>query len=227
MTDPRNWLSDLAEHYVAFLAGESVSPPDLTELDDADRQRAEEVCNALAATWRAAAVVLPIEADPIAISLGLVPDPNRPLDGTALKNARNRAGLTVSDIAGRLQARGWPTRTRDVFAWEGQRAADVAPAIIASLAEELAVPQNKLIGQPTMPSATLTAVTSNEQFRGLARRWAAALGLGGEGQGANALRQLMLAGVVRRGSDLDVNAWLEALEALVKARESRGDTGAH
>jgi hypothetical protein len=227
MTDPDDPLGDIAERYVAYLAGESPTPPDLSELDDANRRRAEDVCGALAAAWQGEALVPPLEADPIAISLGLLPDPNRPLDGEALRNARKHARLSVSDLAGRLQARGWQTRTREVYEWEGQPAAEVPPAIIAALAEELAVPAAKLTGRPAELSPTIMAVTSSGRFQTIARRWAAVLGLSGEAQGAVALRQLMLTGVVRRGDDLDVDAWLDAIEALVRARESRRSAGEH
>ncbi len=215
-------VGDIALRYIAYLAGERETAPGLDGLDEAERPRAAEVCAALAAAWRAAELdPPPLEQDPLAVSLGLVADPSRPLDGSALASLRKRTGLRVSELAERLQGRGWTCRTADVFSWEGQASAAVPPAIITALAEELDVAIEQLVGQQTRPSAAIAAATSTERFHVAARRWASLLGLGGEEKGATALQQLMLAGVARRGEELTAEAWLDAIDALIDARESR------
>ena len=216
-------VATVIERYVSFLAGEAPEPH-LDDLPEEERRLARNICHDLAAAWNVGTLEPPpLERDPLAISLGLVSDPARPLDGPALKHARQRAGQTVSTLASRLRERGWPTRTGDVYTWERQNAALVPPAVISALAEELGVAETRLVGAPVQPSAIIAAVMQTSKFATLARRWAAAIGLGDGGQGAAALQQLMLVGVVRRGGDLDVEHWLRALEALVQAREPRSD----
>jgi transcriptional regulator with XRE-family HTH domain len=216
-------IADIAEQYAAFLAAEAPEPQ-LDDLTEQDRRRASEVCASLAVAWNVGQLDPgPLERDPVAVSLGLVPDPTRPLNGVALKQARLRSGLTVSALASRLRERAWDTRTADVYTWERQHAAAVPPAVIAALAEELAVPETRLIGSSAPVSAAVAAVTATSRFSALARRWAAAVGLGEEVRGAAALQQLMIAGVVRRGDELDTETWLAALEALVETRESSRD----
>lgn len=208
----------IAEQYVAFLAGEA-SEPQLDSLAEPLRGAAERVCAALRATWHLGELDPPLNQDPLAISLGLIPDPVSPLNGKALKQARQLSRLNVSDIAGRLRARGWETQTAEVFSWERQAAAEVPPAIVAALADELGVTPSRLVGTPLPVPPAVAAVTGTSRFADLARRWAAALGLGNEADGALALRRLMLAGVVRRGAEIDAESWLTALEALVATRE--------
>jgi len=228
MTEQDDPVLDAAMSYLAYLAGEEPYPPTLDNLDPVTEHQARTLINALNVAWAADELEPPpLEEHPLAISLGLVPDPTRPLSPRSLKSARQRAGLTVSDLAARLQARGWDLPTRDVARWERQpaAAATVPPAVIKAIASELNVDLNLLLGQPaTLPSA-VAAVVHTDRFRDLARRWARAVGFGADEQrGAGALQQLMLAGTVRRGTELGAEEWLAALGALVTAREHSAGT---
>src|SRR5680860_1201921 len=53
--------------------------------------------------------------DPIAQMLGLVEDPTVLIDGRQLAAIRKSASLTVSDLAERLNQRGWAVTTNTVF----------------------------------------------------------------------------------------------------------------
>lgn len=77
----------------------------------------------------------PLERDRVAAMLGLVADPALQLNPAGLKRHRQRAGLTLSQVAGRLAARGWDITQRDIFRWENQSSADVPPAVIEALAQ--------------------------------------------------------------------------------------------
>lgn len=89
--------------------------------------------------WEAGHEAPPLEADPVAAMLGLIPDPRLGLDPRAMSRARKNAKLKPSDIAGRLQTRGWDIAVRDVFfQWENQTDANVAPALIKAISEALA-----------------------------------------------------------------------------------------
>ena len=57
------------------------------------------------------------------------------LNPAGLKRHRQRAGLTPSQVAAMLAARGWDITQRDIFRWENQSSADVPPAVIEALAQ--------------------------------------------------------------------------------------------
>lgn len=223
MTGPDDPVVEIAVRHLAYLAGEVPDPPALTDLDAVVDQQARTLIRALTAAWGADDLEPPpLRQHPLAISLGLVPDSTRPLSPTALKSARLRARLAVSELATRLKARGWDVPTRDVARWERQSAAaaTVPPAVIKAIADELDMDVDRLLGEPAALPPAIAAVIAADRFRDLARRWARAIGLGAdEHRGAGALRQLMLAGTVRRGAELGAEEWLAALEALVAARE--------
>ena len=179
---------------------------------------------ALSAAWRADAdATLALEYDPLAVSLGLVPDPARQLSGPALKRARMTAGLKVSGLARALHARGWQVTTVDVAAWEKQPRQAVPPASIAALSDELRTTDTTLYAADTVPADDITAaVTRAPRFQALAHAWAQLNALPGEAAAASSLRQLMTIGHARRGSELSVEQWLDVLEALVDARRHTG-----
>lgn len=228
MTGPGDPVVDIALRHLSYLAGEVPDPPALTDIDSVLNQPARTLISALNAAWGADELEPPpLQQHPLAISLGLVPDPTRPLSPNALKSARQRARLAVSELAARLTARGWDVPTRDVARWERQpaAAATVAPAVIKAIAAELDTDVDRLLGEPAALPPAIAAVITADRFRDLARRWAQAVGLGAdEPRGAGALQQLMLAGSVRRGAELGVEEWLAALEALVAARERHPGT---
>lgn len=70
--------------------------------------------------WEAGHGAPPLEADPVAAMLGLIPDPHVALDSRAMSRARKNAKLKTSDVAERLRTRGWDIAVRDVFQWETQ-----------------------------------------------------------------------------------------------------------
>lgn len=228
MTGSDDPVVDIAVRHLSYLAGEVPDPPALTDLDPVADQQARILISAVNAAWGADELEPPpLEQHPLAISLGLVPDPTRPLSSTALRSARQRARLAVSELAARLTARGWDVPTRDVARWERQpaAAATVAPAVIKAIAAELDTDVDRLLGEPAALPTAIAEVIAADRFRDLARRWARAIGLGAdERRGAGALQQLMLAGSVRRGAELDAEEWLAALDALVGARERHPGT---
>jgi len=216
-------IGAIVEQYLDHLAARRRDPPDLTHLPVTEQEPTQRLLDALRAAWQADLdAPPPLDHDPLAISLGLVPDPARPLAGPALRQARRRAQLQVSDVGRRLSARGWPTSTADVAAWERQAATPVKPAVIAALAAELAVPIEQLITAPSSRKLDrlVAEVSATKRFGAITRRWANLLGLPGDAAASASLQQLMAAGHVRRGHELTAEEWLSVLEALVDARES-------
>lgn len=216
----------LAQTYLAYLSGERPIPPPLDDLPADERLATTRLFEALSTAWHHDADAPPALAeDPLAVTLGLVPDPARPLSGPALKRARMSAGHRVSELARALQARGWQIDVADVAAWERQSHHPVMPAIIAALSDELgATVESLCTAGPPRVDDVASAVARTPRFRALSRRWAELTMLPDEVAAASSLRQLMTIGHARRGAELDVEQWLDVLEALVDARRRAGPT---
>lgn len=117
MTDDR-WEEELAKLVHEHVAGikRSRENVDLTTAPEA-----VELLDIADLLWEAAHGAPPLEQDPVAAMLGLVPDSAHSLNNTALKQAMQRAGLKTSDLAERLSKRGWDVANRDVFLADPKR----------------------------------------------------------------------------------------------------------
>lgn len=184
------------------------------ELDEASEE-VRELAEAADVLWASVQEAPPLENDPMALMLGLVPDPEFALDGNALSSARKQAGLSVGDLAQRLSARGWTVSGPDVFRWENKSAFDVPPAIIRAAAEELGVESSKLGRRESEDPvrARLRTMFSSEGFKELSARWAriqhVSLGT------ATSMMESRALAAVHRGGAPDPDVMLRALEALV------------
>jgi transcriptional regulator with XRE-family HTH domain len=221
-------LGTLAEQYLDYLSGTRPQPPSLEGLTPGQRREARASWKLLDTARQAAEDYTPppLEADPLALALGLVPDPGRRLSGTRLKKARMKRNLQVSQLAGMLAARGWDVETKTVFRWEMAASAEIAPALIAAAAEILQVPAEELTAAPgdEAPATTeIQAAAATPQFAGLARRWARKSGQSPADASAG-LQRLMLVSTARRGRHLTAGEWLAVLEDFIEA--SGNDDGA-
>lgn len=174
--------------------------------------------------WEKAHGAPPLSSDPVAAMLGLVPDPERTLNGKALTRARKNARLTTSQLAERLASRGWDVQTRDVFRWENRSTSDVAPALIEAIADETGTATERLITNTARNTEheALTAVRQTSTFQKLVDRWAKLQGVS-QALAASALESRMLA-TVHRGDHPDSDQLLQSLEALVSAMERQGES---
>lgn len=166
---------------------------------------------------REGAVVPPLEQDRVAAMLGLIPDPAVGLNPSSLKRHRQRVGMSTSQLAGALEGRGWDTSRGDVFRWENQTAADVAPALIEAIAQVLGTSPSELTPAAKQERVILDA--RNPAIRALASRLAAALGIDEE----MALSRLTAAnaGSLHRGSRPEDDQLLATLDGYVRAMERR------
>lgn len=171
--------------------------------------------------WDAGHGAPPLEQDPVAAMLGLIPDPRVSLDPRAMSSARKNAKLKTSDIAGRLQTRGWDIAVRDVFQWENQAHSNVAPSLIRALAEVLGVlPEQLTIDRSSSSDTrTLASIVGSVRFESLARRWARLQGVS-YSLASSALQSRMLA-TVHRGDRPDEDQMLQSLDALITTMEER------
>lgn len=219
MTDDR-WEEEIAKLVDDHVAGikrsrenvELTVAPEAVELLD--------IANLL---WEAAHSAPPLEHDPVAAMLGLVPDSSRSLSDGALKKAMQASGLKPSALAERLSERGWEVVTRDVFNWQTRSDASAPPALIQAIAEITGTTADRLtVDRGESPARqALQSVTASPTFKALAERWARLRGTT-LNLGASAL-EARLAASVFRGEVPSEEQMLASLEALVEALESRSD----
>lgn len=227
VTEPnQDLLGTLAEQYLDYLSGAREQPPNLTGLAPEAQRDARASWRLLRAAWRNADDYTPppLHDDPLAVALGLIPDPTQALDGRKLAQARRARGLKTSQLAELLADRGWDTPQKTVVRWEMAGSVEIAPALLTALADELRVPADRLVTSvPTHNPAAqeIETATALPRFADLAARWAAKAGLSLEGS-RNALRQTMLVTTARRGKHLTADEWLAVLEGLIEAGSSEG-----
>lgn len=169
---------------------------------------------------RAASVTPPLDLDPVALMLGLVPDPRVQLDGRALARARKASGQSAADLAGRLTARGWSVTVQQVFRWENQSSHDMPPAVINAVAAEVGTdPERLLTVRPSAVADPFDEAARSPRFRGLVARLAKVRGV------ALTLAESQLRGVaavaVHRGDKPTSEQWLDSVESYVVALEQR------
>lgn len=221
MTPDGAGIDKVAELIDAHVRGEAT---DLGSLSEAEAQEASEALRVVDLLWDAAHGAPPLNEDPLAAALGLVPDPSRALGANQLRQALSASGVTVTSLASRLSARGWDVAPRDVFAWQAGNTSSVPPALIQAISEELRSEPDKLTADATesQKHSSVSSITSSPAFIDLARRWARLRGTS-LSLAASALESRLTAAVFR-GTTPDEDQMLASLEALVTAVESREST---
>lgn len=194
-------------------------------LDRAQREQIRALLDAGDLVWEAAHAAPPLEEDPVAAMLGVVPDPGFQLDATALVRACKASRVKPTALAARLRARGWKVDTTDVFQWQTRAAPDVPPALIMAIAEEVRINPDRLIAkaqpQPTPLRAISEDVAASPRFRDLVNRFARIQHMSAP-MAASALQSRMLA-TVHRGDEPDKEQMLASVEELVRALEAQQD----
>lgn len=154
----------------------------------------------------------PLEQDPVAAMLGLIPDPNVVVDGSAIKRLRGK--VSVSQIAARLQASGWDVSAADVRDWQARPGVVLPPALLERLANVMGVTVEGI----TRRAGSLVAadVATSPRWHSLVARFAALLNVS---PGA-AQPRLVGALVGARYRNESPESYLEAAEAYVAALEN-------
>lgn len=208
-------LDALIDEYVR-----SGQRPSLEGIGEATRKEAEALLRVADLVWEQGHGAPPLDADPVAAALGLVPDPRTMLEPRALKSAMAKGGLHASDVARQLRAREWTVETRDVFVWTTKGGPDVPPALIRAIAEVVGTSEAKITGErhPTPLELAIREVVKTAAFESLAERWAhlhrTTLA------SARRLLAARMPAAAHRGDQPDPSQMLASLEALVTALES-------
>lgn len=189
--------------------------PDLSGEEQSEVAALVEIADLL---WLAGRDVPPLEDDPAAAILGLVPDSACSLSSDLLSRARKRSGLSVSDVASKLRVRGWSYQTSDLFRWETRGAGEVSPAVVQALAAILHTSVDGLISaHPASEPQEVVEARRRPVFASLVDRWARAR----EIPRAVAIAELdtRLLATVHRGQHPNADQLLLSLEALVASVE--------
>jgi len=201
-------------------AGRPASETHPPELDPAEQSEVDSLVEIADLLWEAADhPAPPLESDPTAIMLGLVPDPSFVLDGKALKKHRSRLGIDIKVLAERLTERGWEVTPAMVFDWERQKSASVCPALIRSVAAVLGVSEDDIAIRQVVQETALDRAAQRPRFLELVREWGQLHQVSPDF--AKSALKSRLAVAVRRGDDLDEDQYLAALENLVAAERER------
>ncbi|MGL5861868.1 MAG: hypothetical protein ACRCY9_11510 [Phycicoccus sp.] len=194
----------------------------LTRLDGAQREQIQALLDAGDLVWEAAHTAPPLEEDPVAAMLGVVPDPGLQLDAAALVSGCKARGVKPTVLAARLSARGWQVDTPDVFRWQTRASPEVPPALIKAIAEELGTDPDRLVStaqpQPNALRAVAEDVAATPRFRDLAQRFARIQRMSPT-MAVSALQSRMLA-TVHRGDEPNREQMLASVEELVRALEA-------
>jgi hypothetical protein len=210
------------------LLGEPPGPQREQMLAGFDPDRRDEVLKLLAAgdlVWEAAHTAPPLEKDPVAAMLGVVPDPNFQLDAKALTRACQASRVKPTALASSLSARGWKVDTSDVFRWQTRSAPDIPPALINAIAQELRTDPARLVARVRPQATSLLGVAEDvvatQRFHDIVRRFAKVRRMSAE-MAESAMKSRMLA-TVHRGDIPDKEQMLASLESLVHALEADQD----
>jgi hypothetical protein len=157
----------------------------------------------------------PLEADPLALALGIVPDPGRRLSRLRLKSGTSRpaSSQTCSPRAAGTSQR----RPSSGGRWPP--APTSRPRCLQPSQKSCGSPQkNSLLRQvtATLPHRRYGPQRQPRQFAGLARRWARTSGQS-LADARTGLQRLMLVTTARRGRHLTAKEWLPVLEDFIEA----------
>ncbi|XVX20354.1 hypothetical protein ACQP1U_00310 [Actinomycetota bacterium] len=193
------------------------------------REQARRMLAVADLAWVAGQGAPPLEEDPVAAMLGLVPDPGYQLNPAALKRARTKANMKPTVLAAALSRRGWSVSAGDVFHWERTGEASMSPALLRAVAAELHAEPDALTGTAAQPAsaredprhATARSVASEvaqtPTFKDLVARFARIQGVS-LGMAGSTLHARMLA-TVHRGDHPTAEQMLASVEGLVRALE--------
>lgn len=193
----------------------------IAELDEEQRSTFARLLQFDDLVWESTHGAPPLQADPVAAMLGLVPDPSFRLDSTAFTQLCSRNRLKPTKLADRLRGRGWDIDAGDVFRWQNSVASDVSPALIRAIAEEIGTTPDKLVAAATYQGALDTVaelVARTKRFGDLVQRFALAQRIS-PNMAQTMLRTRMLASA-QRGHEPEVDQMLDSLASLVRALET-------
>jgi transcriptional regulator with XRE-family HTH domain len=176
---PPDPVDDLVDRYLDHL-DRGQTPPTADELPEADQAEATTTFGWLRDLWRtdtSAYAVPDLGDDPAAARLGLVPQPQVTLAGTAVAAARRRRGRDLAGLAALVGRHGTAISIRELSRLERAPATSVPASTAEALAAALGVPVDALGPAGARPddrglSGFLASAAFHDEVYGWAERHA-------------------------------------------------------
>jgi hypothetical protein len=209
-------VEELVDAYIRYLEGSSPRP-NLTGVNPTAAAEAADLFKLLDATWGSYVDLPPLEADPVAIALGLVPSPApkaTTISGARLAAARQRKHLKASDVAKRLSDSGHTMNAKAVADLEGRAVTEVDGTFLTVLVSVLGCGVDDIaIGDQTEMEAFVAWLHSPD-FDAQVALWAHDVGYEGPDLTARA-RSRLLTVRQRSGGDHEREHWIAWLRTVL------------
>lgn len=154
----------------------------------------------------------PVDQDPVAALVGLVPSREVVLDGPQLK--RLRGATSISELASQLQQYGWDVTSSEVRRWQGNEPVQLPPALVERLAHIVGTTVAQITRE--MDPKVSMAVVRTPRWDAAVTRLARLLGLGHEAAHIR-LSAVVMSTAFRHESE---GSQVEAAEAYVAQLEN-------
>lgn len=221
MTDqPNDRVDDAVDQFLRYLE-DGMTRPSLAGLTAVEQREAEKIFRLLEACWGAnVPVAPPLEEDPIAIELGLVPvqPPTVTIDGRIAKRLRLQRNLQLQHVADTLSQGGHAIALQWLLRMEQTSSMEVDRGFAAELARILGAPIGRILADsPPSDHCGLAAYFRTGRFAEQIARWARSRNLEVAAMKLQVERALTMAPARSRGRPSDddcarlVDAYLRSL----------------
>lgn len=211
-------LEELIDAYIRYLEGNG-ERPDLTGIRPDTAAEASELFRLLDATWASGLDLPPIEKDPVALALGLVPLPDLEATmwvlGPKLSAVRRRRRLRPSDVARKLTQAGYPHNAKSVVKLEETPANEVTRTFLSALIHALGCNDTELTRDTDDADLdSFAAWLRSEQFDREVAKWAAETNYVGPDL-RSAARARLLSARYRRSGDSTPGEWITLVRTVL------------
>jgi transcriptional regulator with XRE-family HTH domain len=211
-------FAEYLDQYVSYLEG-SVEEPRIDHLDARDRRELSELFRIIDANWAAEIELPPLEDDPIAIALGLVPQPRRSevlVGGTTVRALRQARGLQMTVFAATVSRYGWPITARNATLLERAQAQLLTADQAAALARALGTGIEALEPSNNDPVKGLLTWLYSDEFERTVLAWAPETSMSASDVAEEA-RTKMLVAAKRSSGHEGRTEWIQTLRAILEA----------
>lgn len=186
----------------------------------AEREELLTLAETADAAWLASRVPTPLDADPVAILLGVAPLSNVSIDPARFKAARTRSKVSVTQLRDRLVARGWGVTGPQIASWQTRVGLEVSSALLEDISTALGTTVDKLIAPSGQSAPGLHAILrSTDWFDSLVEQWQRARGVVRSVAEEQVLARATA--TVHRGEEPDVDQIHTLLQQLIMAGGER------
>ncbi len=211
-------FSEYLDHYVSYLEG-SADEPRIDHLDARDRRELSELFRIIDANWATEIELPPLEEDPTAIALGLIPQPTRSemlVVGAKVRALRQARGLQMTAFAAMVSRYGWTITAQDATLLERTEAQVLRAEQASALARTLGTGIEALAPSDDEPVRKLLTWLYSDEFGRAVQAWAREHEMSAS-EVAEETRTKMLVAAKRSSGHGGRTEWLQTLHAILEA----------